>query len=380
MKIGIVTHALINNYGGILQNYAMQFVLKDLGHEVLTIDRMVKVPLLVKIKSIIKRFLQRLVGKNLRVRAWTKKSEFNIINKNTRGFVREYISTTTEVLEEKQLGLIQSSYRFDGYVVGSDQVWRRNSNGNGVEFLNFVSDRDDITKVAYAASFGIDYWNYSSIETQKYSELAKLFDSISVREKSGIDLCETYLGVEAQEMVDPTLLLDKEDYSRLVFNAKIEQSAGDLFVYVLDRSEENTNIIHSINSHLSLVPFEIMPEQNFMLELPKGEKFDILKCQFPKVEKWLRAFIDAKFVVTDSFHGTVFAIIFNKPFISIQNSKRGSTRFHSLLTTFGLQDRLVTDINAVTPELIFSEIDFLKIEEKRKELIKDAKAFLSKSF
>jgi len=377
MKIGILTHSLKNNYGGLLQNYALQVVLKQMGHEVLTVDRMKNTPFSVKIKSILKRGLRKVSGENVKLRAWTTKKEDDIINQYTRGFVNRHISTTRTVYSSNDLENIHSEYGFDGYIVGSDQVWRRNGYGNDNEFLDFVSNVNDIKKIAYSASFGIDNWNYTKDETEKYARLAKLFDNISVREKSGIDLCKNYLGVEAIQMPDPTMLLDKEDYIDLVKKAGIQQSQGDLFTYILDRSNDKKKIVNEVSEQLSLTPFEVMPEQSFMVDLPKGQKFDINKCKFPRVEEWLRAFMDAKFVITDSFHGTVFALLFNKPFISIQNAKRGSTRFHSLLSLFDLQERLITDNDQFNTQLVFNKIDYSKVEEKRKMLKEQAQVFLT---
>lgn len=377
MKIAIITHPLKNNYGGLLQNYALQTVLKRMGHEVLTIDRIKRTPLFVKLLSITKRGIRRFLGQNVKLRAWPTEKEESIISINTRGFVNRNISTTTRVYNIKELKNIDNKFQFDAYVVGSDQVWRRDASGNSSEFLDFISNDNKVIKIAYAASFGVDNWTFTDKETNKYSKLIRKFDAISVREYSGVELCKKFLQVDADFMLDPTLLLDKEDYIELVKVAKKENSEGNLFVYLLDKTSNKQKIVSEISQELSLKPFEVMPEQNFMMDLPKGEKFNTNKCIYPNVETWIRGFMDAEFVVTDSFHGTVFAILFNKPFIAIQNSERGSTRFQSLLSLYNLQDRLVKDQNTFNIQVLNKKIDFKKTEEIRDQHKRNAFVFLN---
>lgn len=372
MKIGIITHELKNNYGGLLQNYALQQVLKSMGHEVYTIDRIKRVPYIIKMLSLINRTIKRIFKKNVKLRAWTTKKEDSIISEFTRQFVENNIATTKKKFRKKDLKYLHSEYGFNAYVVGSDQVWREDANGNDVEFLSFIPNDNKVKRIAYSASFGVDYWTFSKKKTRKYSYLAQKFDAISVREKSGIDLCRNYLKVDAIFMPDPTLLLSKEHYTNLSKKANVNRSKGELFAYILDKSEDKYSIVNEICKKLSLEAFEVMPEQSFTSLLPKKEKLDINKCIYPNVESWIQGFVDAKFIVTDSFHGTVFALIFNKPFISIQNSKRGTARFQTLLSLFNLEDRLITNTNSYNSCIIDDEIDYDKINKIIDELKKQA--------
>lgn len=370
MKIGIITHPILYNYGGILQNYALQQILKESGHEVSTIDRIPETPFKTKVLSLGKRSLQKLSGKKVRLRGWQTKKESKIIYRNTRAFVDQYINTTECITAHSQIHKIHKVHNFDAYIVGSDQVWRRSgTRGNKLEFLSFLEGNEKVKKIAYSASFGVSEWEYTEEETKKYRELAQLFDAISVREDSGVVLCNRYLDVKADHLVDPTMLLLEKEYTSLVDAADISKSRGDLFVYVLDRNEEKDKFIDRIAIEKDLKAFEVMPEQNFRMELT--DRFDINKCVFPPVEQWLRAFMDAKFVVTDSFHGTAFALLFNKPFISILNKKRGASRFHSLLKMFQLENRVFSegspfDMNIVNEFIDFGRVDSILKEEKKK--------------
>ena len=171
--------------------------------------------------------------------------------------------------------------------------------------------------------------------------LAKKFDMITVREASGVELCKKYLDVEATQVLDPTMLLNKMDYIKLVENENEPQSPGDLFYYILDPCEEKQTLIHSLAEKYSLKPFTVMPKYQAETRTKADVKKRIEDCVFPSVTSWLRAFVDAKMVVVDSFHGAVFSIIFNKPFWVVQNGHRGNARFDSLLSLFGLKERII---------------------------------------
>ena len=126
---------------------------------------------------------------------------------------------------------------------------------------------------------------------------------------------------------------------------------------VLDQSEEKQRIIQELSYKLGLTPIVVMPKFAFEKTGPKK----ISNCIFPPVTKWLRGFMDAEYVVTDSFHGTVFSIIFNKPFIVIANKERGLGRFTSLLRMLGLESRLVYTFDDITDQLIYTSIDYTQV-------------------
>ena len=122
--------------------------------------------------------------------------------------------------------------------------------------------------------------------------------------------------------------------------------------YVLDKSDKKESFINDIAEQLNLTPFTVMQKQKL------SGKTNIDDCVFPPVTKWLRGFMDAKFIITDSFHGCAFAILFNKPFLALGNNRRGITRFKSLLKMFYLEDRLILDDFAFDDSLIENDIDW----------------------
>ncbi len=369
MKIGILTQPLHNNYGGLLQNYALQSVLSSLGHEVLTINIQNKeISLFRKIASIIKRSLLRILGHDIVIRTLPTIKESKIISQNTQQFVKHNIKTTNLISNKVNKKLLVDYY-FDAYIVGSDQVWRPcYSPQQSTFFLDFLKDDVTVKKLAYAASFGVSDWEFSDAETKEYGKLLKLFDAVSVREETAVDLCKKYFDVEATHLLDPTMLLNKDIYMKLVKESHVKKSPGNLFTYILDKSSEKDQIIDFVVQKYDLNSFSVMPQRSFN----EPDRVDIQDCVFPYVEEWIRGFIDAKYVITDSFHGTVFSILFNKPFISIANKNRGITRFTSLLKLFHLEDRLIFSSKDFNKESL-KEIDWertnaILIHEKEKSM------------
>lgn len=378
MKIGILTQPLHNNYGGLLQCYALQSVLKSLGHDVWIVQRETEEKKLTiigctlyYIKQIVKVFLGRkFVG-------LSNRNKIAYAERNTKYFASNFINPKTEIITTtNSLRLCHSDYGFDAYVVGSDQVWRPSySPCIGNYFFDFLYSEERVRRVAYAASFGVDNWEFSKEETAICRDLLKYFDGVSVREDSAVTLCAEYLGREdVLHVLDPTMLLDKEDYISLVEKEEEPQNSGNLFCYLLDESEEKSQIIDFIATQINAVPFTKMPKCSIIYENLRDRLED---CVYPTVTAWLRAFMDADMVITDSFHGCVFSIIFNKPFWVIGNRRRGLARFNSLLSIFELQDRLIDTYNI--PSIITSPINWEKVNIIRGKWQEKSLNFLKKT-
>lgn len=338
MKIGILTLSLHTNYGGILQAYALETVLKHMGHDVCLIEKYIRpayMPIWKAPFSYGKRILENLIGHPNPIFYEQKLNrEKTIVRQNIEDFINSHI--VHRVI--KDFHEVQK-YDFDAIVVGSDQIWRPKFFNDKIEnaYLEFA-ETWNIKRVAYAASFGTDEWEYSSKQTEKCGSLLRLFDAVSVREDSGINLCRKYLGVDAVQMLDPTMLLNTKDYIKLFETANAPKSDGTLLCAILDRTSKKNEFINRIAKEKNLVPFNV------------GSKSDDINAPIQDrilypIERWLRGFYDAKFVITDSFHACVFSILFNKPFIACGNASRGMSRFISLLGMFGLQDRLLMDLS-----------------------------------
>jgi hypothetical protein len=344
MIIGILTQPLRNNYGGLLQNYALQLVLKRLGHEPITIDWDGRFTLKEKLWRLRVQIMHVLgIGSEIKLRYIPNKKEELIISGNTNNFISEYIKHTPTAYSLASLHENALKIQAQAFVVGSDQVWRPGYNAFPYAmFLDFTKNLN-VHRVAYAASFGSDNWGFNEEDTKLLRSLAGLFNIVTVREKTGVELCKHFLGVDAIHVLDPTMLLNREDYENIVQDQREPKSEGTLFHYILDPSEEKTKLINLVARNNGLIPFTIMPKCQAENRTKDDIKKHINDCVFPSVTRWLRGFIDAEMVIVDSFHGAVFSIIFNKPFWVIGNKGRGNTRFDSLLSLYNLKERFIDD-------------------------------------
>lgn len=367
MKIGILTLPLHTNYGGILQAWALQTVLERMGHDVkvINLDRTpIKVRLLENIYLNLRNFMARLRhGKfyypgNINESRKQSYEKYLIRTQYTQVFVDDYIhsfyvSNYTNDIKKTD---------FEAIVVGSDQIWRpkyikstlKSSIKNA--FLGFAESWN-IIKISYAASFGTDEWEYTKAQTAKVKELIKKFNAVSVREKSGIKLCSEHLDVSAEHVLDPTMILRKEDYINTFEIQREPKSNGNLMVYILDYSDEKKNLVERIAKEKGLTSFMIGAKVD-------DGKTPLEECIQPRLQKWLRGFYDAEFVVTDSFHACVFSILFGKPFVAIGNISRGLSRFESLLAIFDLGKNLISDVSQYNvdndytiPENVYQKLD-----------------------
>lgn len=369
-KVAILTQPLGHNYGGLLQAYALQAYVKKLGCEVETLDRRT-LEAKVSAKSHMVNFAKLMLGRIKSIP--TVKKQAWVLEELAR-FRDHWITMSPRITDEQELRAYYQDRQFDAFLVGSDQVWRPRYSPSILNFyLDFLDDiKSQAKRIAYAASFGVDSWEYTSELTKKCKSLVQKFDAVAVREGSAVDLCNERLGVAAEWVVDPTLLLEPADYAPLISECGKNANAGCVLSYVLDQAPEKRSIANSVGITLGIKVFSIKPEHS----IAKVRTKDLDKCRFPSVESWLQSFHDASFVVTDSFHGTVFSILFNKPFIAIGNSARGMARFESLLSQFGLVERLVESSNDVTSELVHSKIDWDTVNTRREALADVGRQFL----
>ena len=306
MKIGILTLPLHTNYGGILQAYALQTVLQRMGHEVIVLnkDRHVKT----RYWRIPFRIVNKCLGRNTII---FYERYVNRIIDTTEQYTSQFISKHIHSLKFRSFDNINFNY-FDAIVVGSDQVWSplhgRSLCGSVINaFLPFTNGLK-LKRIAYAASFGKDYWEYSEEETEQAKQLIKLFESISVRENSGVELCKTYLCAKAVKTLDPTLLLDSEDYLSLIPKENLIRNNNEMLVYIIDNTDDKSHIVSTVSSLLHLTPNIV----NSRVEDNSGKKYELREMVQPPVESWLNGFKNASCVVTDSFHACVFSILFRK--------------------------------------------------------------------
>lgn len=373
MKIGILTLPLNPNYGGVLQAYALQTVLKRMGHDVLEVELkknlrwqyppLWKIPL-----SFGKRFLFKYIVRRKNQKILLERYErkiYPLLVHDILEFISKYIK------QFKVDKFIDCKGKFDAFVCGSDQIWRYKyylffEGDIANVYLKFLGD-DSCKRIAYAASFGTDNWEYPAKETAECKNWIQKFDAVSVREETGVKLCSTYYDIKAKHVLDPTMLLSKNDYVALIEKSDVPKSKGNLFCYILDNTDEKMNVVKNIEKQRHLSSFFMNGDCGNWTE-------DLEKRIQPPVESWLRAFYDSEFIVTDSFHACVFSILFHKQFLVIGNKERGLARIYSLLSMFGLEDRLTSDTGLDINRM--KTIDYDRVDEILAKHREESRTFL----
>lgn len=320
MKIAILTLPLRSNYGGILQAYALQTELERLGHKVTFLDRQRSFQpfklLFFRVLSCVKCFF---------LRYFMGKKDIYVNNP----FSKKYTIYKIEDIDINQISLfiqnrihrsqlLTSSYAlrkevcsnmYDVIIVGSDQVWREEYSPCITDyFLGFLPSDNKIKKIVYAASFGRLNNAISRRKFKRCASLAKRFDAISVRETASVDFIREKFKVKASFVLDPTLLLSLNDYMKLIDFKLVDRREKKIVCYILDDSIEKQNILQTISEKLRMKVQKINEKDS------TGRLKSLIS-----IERWLTEFYCASFIVTDSFHGCVFSIIFRKNFVVIDN-------------------------------------------------------------
>jgi hypothetical protein len=371
MKIAILTQPLGKNYGGIMQAWALQQVLKDMGHEPTTINRRSNAKSIAfKITQLVYRYAMRAIGKRKGI--FNSDRHIQYATRNMQNFIDQHITMSEHMDNTTKIKKHFENRNYYAAIVGSDQTWRPSYSPNIYNFfLDFIPNTC-IKRISYASSFGVDHWEYSKLETIKCRELAQKFDAISVREHSGIHLCNLHLNTRAEAVLDPTLLLSSNDYIRAFKLCKKQGKKDGLFTYILDVTQKKNALINTLEKTLDLTAYSNQPNSYF----GNSESENIQDYVFPKVESWIQAVFDSEFVLTDSFHGCAFSIIFNKPFIVLGNYDRGLSRFTSLLDSLDLRSRITSGTNADLIRLTTEEINWEAVNKKLELLKFDSLNFL----
>ncbi|WP_354688934.1 polysaccharide pyruvyl transferase family protein [Aeromonas sp. 19NY04SH05-1] len=336
-KVGLLNfHYSDHNYGAVLQAAALADVVTQLGYNAEHINfipakiEQKKTPRqqLVAVLAVlgIKSLLKRLLGKKVYIKPQVIGSEV------FEQFRTTWIPRSAQTYSAAtQLNAIGSTYA--AVVVGSDQVWRPNMFVNKHQdldayFLSFLPD--SITRVSYAASFGVDKWEETSdsILSDRVRKAMTKFNAISVREQTGVAICRDHFGVTAQHVLDPTLLNGVEFFERVIVKAGVSKQNENVVYYKLDVDTTFIRAIKLIGDILQA------PTEDIYYQMSE------VGYRFIPVADWLAKIRDSKFVVTDSFHCVCLAILFNKEFICFANKERGLARLQSLLLSLGIEGRL----------------------------------------
>ena len=306
-----------NNYGAILTAFALNHYIRSLGFNAYNINYILNP---------------------------NQKSNEKFIE-----FREQHIPETHRVFSVTEMKELNKYFKH--FLVGSDQVWRHDAihDLRHIFFLDFADNTKNI--FSYAASFGEERYCKQNYEKQQIKTSLCRFSNISVRETSGIDIVRNEFGLQAQKVVDPVFLLNEKEWDNIIGKTELPKTTYNVH-YLLSETQRN-EVEKLYPDYLNL-------------------RYD------PSVPEWLNTIKNASFIITDSFHGTCFALIFKKQFVCANSNSAVITRLKSLLGELGLNNRLISEINKEQIDKLEKEkIDYKTVDNKLKQQIKISENFIA---
>lgn len=370
-----------NNFGTSLQGYATIKKIRDLGYtpemirynkKLSVLDKLRLTILMVLcggtkgkmrvVKERINKILHKQYAKNIDIRT---KSVNRYKEEKLKPFFKYYNG-----YEE----LREGSLNYDVVIVGSDQVWT--PMGLYGKFFNLLFVDESVAKMSYASSFGVG--QIPSIQTKQTKEYLERFDVLGVREIKGKEIVETLSNKKAVVVADPTLLLTREEWEDEVENCTINNSEPYIFCYLLGENSESREAVRELQQETGYKIITIRHLDEYVAsdeEFGDEAPYDVSPNDFVKYIK------EAQYVCTDSFHCTIFSILFHKKFSTFyrfnplsKNSR--NSRIDSLLEVLGLQDRLYKgDISGA----LHREINYVQVDERLSKFREESLKFLRDS-
>lgn len=370
-KIGIVSCYFQKNYGSMLQAYATQEAIKKLGYkpETLRIDGISKEIRNVKLKYYIKQIMDLSIVKDkvgfikkFIIKRMNKDLKNNLIVRNNKFIEFEHSKYDLSDICNSKRALGEYCKQYEAVVVGSDQLWLPSNIAADYYTLNFVPD--EVNKIAYATSFGVaklpkNQWNFAK-------QFLNRINYVSVREEAGQNIVKKIAHRSVPVVCDPTLLFDKDEWLKFIPNKKI---IGEkyIFCYFLGNNPEQRIFAKEVKK---ITGYKIVS----LLHMDEYIKSDIGFADYTPYdigpEEFVNLIRNAEYVITDSFHGTVFSVLNGKLFFTFRRFKTNSTlstnsRIESLFNLLNLHERFITQ-KVNVKEILFSKINYKKIWDKIK--------------
>lgn len=331
-RINLLTIHWGLSFGAVFQTYATCEILKGLGHSINIIN---------------------LVNKDyLKKRSFLESLKFIITDYNFERFRRKYLpKRTNESTSIDKIKIPQA----DTVIVGSDQVWNSDITGNHAlsYFLDFASDNQRC--ISFASSFGKSEWSHNIDFTQKVKACLLKFDGLSVRESSGKKILKETFGRDALHVLDPTLVY--KDFENLV---KDKRTIHQIFPFLLIKSKEELAIVSALSNKTRMPLFKHSYWTAYITNTPLN---------------WLKRIRNSEIVITDSFHGLAFSLIFHKNFYIVCGNESKFTRLQSLLNLVGLNDRYIRSIEDIdlrwetlSKPIDYTNIDSILLSEREKAI------------
>jgi len=363
-KIATITFHASHNYGSCLQAYALQEYVKKLHNNECEYG-------IVNLRTDIQKdiYINVFKGKGLknalkRMALFNHKKEIYAKEKHFEDFIENKLHVTKEYSTLEQLK--NEKWDYDYYIAGSDQLWNiRTDDFDWAYYLEFV---ESTNKISYSASFGPREIIWNDEEKSRMVQNLSKFKNISVREKGSFNNIKSLIGKTAEINVDPTMLLTKEDWSKIVDKNRLYKDKY-IFLYNL-KGAECTKLAKKISDTLKL---PIVISRPGKLEIIYGfeKRYDCGPCEFLNLIK------NAEIVLSSSFHGTIFSILFNKPFFALNGAK--DLRINALLKTMGLEERTIDSNDYIDKCKKAFEIDFTESEKLLEGERKKSEKYLKKA-
>jgi len=282
-------------------------------------------------------------------------------------FRQRYLKTTPKISEGKDLKMLNEY--FDNFIVGSDQVWRKViTNENYLSyFFDFV--KWDKSAISYGASFGHDKFEGNELETKECEVLIKKFAAISVREKSGQKICKDLFNVNSNIVLDPTLLLTAKDYEEIMDEKK--NNSGYIAYYCLfDQEPEFLNDMK-----------RLFPRKEYINIKGHNENINLINREvftYETVGNWIQGIKNSEFVITDSYHGVLFSILYNKNYICLGGSSASKSRFDNIFEILqgNTETRMFKSLNEIENVQELKMLDYKSINENLEKYRKQSMEFL----
>lgn len=346
MKIGIITFHRALNYGAVLQAYALQEYLNTIGIDSEIIDYR---------SEYIEIFYKQIKENPLKnPKMYLKEliyAPFNTLKrKKFDGFLKKYIKFSKKITTKEELKKINKEY--DIFIAGSDQVW--NLKWSGFDKTFFLDFAEDEKKYSYAASFGFD--KIPQEQEREYYELLSKFKKISVREESGKKIIKDLLHQECEVSLDPTCLISKAKWENI---AKKPKEQNYILLYTLEKSKE-------LEDYAEKKSKELNAKIVYIADAIKRKKKYIYRG-FLGPDEFVGLFSNARYVVTNSFHGLMFSVIFEKSFCLQYQKKEGApnSRLIDFLNTYKLTNRIIEAVRIRDSEIDYNFVKYLMEETKR---------------
>lgn len=375
-KTGIITILNVNNYGAELQAFALHHKLKKMGYNNEIINYLyyknpffkseknsrplIKTSAKNKLKDLALKWLDKYSALKYPEIAKRRKQRFDDFHKEHTATSKVY-SSYSELYNAKQ--------EYKNYIVGSDQVWNPN-NGTNIApyFLTFAPEESN--KVSYASSFGV-----GSINEVYYSQYKKWINNlkhISTREADGVEIIKNITGENATHVVDPTLLLSKDEWES--FMVPYHHTEPYILFFIFKKNKYAEDLAYKIQNDTGYKIIRVCKN-----EIPLESDNKILNIRDFGPAEFLGLYSSASIVLTTSFHGSIFSLIFEKPFYTITPaSKNNNSRQESLMNIVGLKNRLLREGDDVDLQKL-TDIDFVKVKDKLSKQIDISVKFLTNS-